>query len=211
MSTSLFRRRGGVGAALTGLALVGGVLVAPAAQAETFRNFRVGIQLADSKGTTEHGDQQFTNLVSYPNSESPWASDANFYDPDAMAIILDMPPGSQLVRLDFRIGAQANDRGVEEGPVKFTRWASEGGGMTDLVTDNNGHDPDAYRLFIESRPWPNGRRMNDFRLTLEAVDDGKPGKRVSTPPASQGGGRSAWGIDLNGYDPDGIRIGIEVS
>lgn len=94
-----------------------------------------------------------------------------------------------LSQIDFRIGGQALDKGSQLGPVVFTHWASQGGGTTDVITDNDSFDPDQYRLFLETRPLPAGVQINDVRLSIQAVDRGEPdGVPAFTRWASQGGG-----------------------
>ncbi len=115
-------------------------------------------------------------------------------------------------QIDFRIGGQATDRGGREtGPVTYTPWASQGGGSTDNITDSNSFDPDQYRLFLETRPLPPGVQISDLRLSILAVDRGEPdGVPTFTRWASQGGGRSGIALDINAFDSDGFRIGLEV-
>ncbi|MFB9393097.1 hypothetical protein ACFPM3_18495 [Streptomyces coeruleoprunus] len=153
--------------------------------------------------------EQFTGYAKYGNTSTPWAGDANGYDPDAVRINLDTLPEA-LGQLDFRIGAQAMDNGGHYGPPQFTPWASQGGGASGLATDDNGRDPDKYRLFLETRSWPSSVTLTDFRLSVTAVDHGVPGVAAVTPWASQGGGRTTWAVDSNSYDFDGIVIGLEV-
>ncbi|MER0244317.1 hypothetical protein AAHZ94_20405 [Streptomyces sp. HSW2009] len=180
------------------------------AQAAEVNSFRVGIQFADDGGRSQHGVEQFTKYAKFGNSVSPWAGDSNGRDPDAVLIDLQTVPGDLLGKLDFRIGAQAMDGSGGYGTVQYTPWASQGGGDSSYITDDNGYDPDKYRLFLDTRAWPTSANLNDFRLSVQAVDGGRPGVPTVTPWASQGGGKSAWALDDNGYDPDGIVIGLEV-
>ncbi|WFB06135.1 hypothetical protein LRS74_03075 [Streptomyces sp. LX-29] len=173
-------------------------------------SFRVGIQLSDDRGRTQFGAEQFTRYAKFGNSVSPWAGDANGYDPDAVLIDLNTTPGSQLGRTDFRIGAQAMDGNGHYGPVQYSPWASEGGGESPVATDDNGYDPDKYRLFLDSRAWPISAPLLDFRLSVTVVDGPTSGVAAVTPWASQGGGRSEFAVDDNSYDFDGLKVGIEV-
>ncbi|MFE3329187.1 hypothetical protein [Streptomyces sp. NPDC059176] len=186
-------------------------LMSPAAaQAADLPTFRVGIQLADDGGSSQFGLEQFTNNVKFGNSSSNWAGDANKFDPDAVRLNLETNPGDPLVGRDFRIGAQAMDKGSHYGPIQYTPWASAGGGESALVTDDNGWDPDQYRLFLDSRAWPSSASLVDFRLSVTAVDKNQPGIPAHTPWAGQGGGRSPLAVDTNGFDFDGIILGLEV-
>ncbi len=200
-------RHGGIAAMLATLAAAGFCL-APTAEADV-PDFRVGIQLADGGGNSELGIQRFTNFARFGDSVSEWAGDANNFDPDAARIELDTTI-QQLAGRDFRIGGQARDGGSHLGTIEYTNWASEGGGVSDLVTDDNGFDPDQYRLFIDTRPMPAGEVVDDFRLSIQAIDSDGAGIPVLTPWAGQGGGRSRFAIDPNGFDPNGYRIGLEV-
>lgn len=181
-----------------------------AAQAADLTTFRVGIQLSDARATSQFGVEEFTNNVKFGNSVSQWAGDANDWDPDAVRLNLETNPGDPLVDRDFRIGAQAMDQKRYIGEIRYTPWASQGGGESETVTDNNSWDPDEYRLFLETRSWPSSATLVDFRLSVTAIDEGQRGVRAFTPWAGQGGGRSPWALDTNQYDFDGIILGLEV-
>ncbi|MEI5101856.1 hypothetical protein RB200_29265 [Streptomyces sp. PmtG] len=204
------RRVGVLSAAAAVAASVSLFAGAVPAQAAALPTFRVGVQLADAGGTSQFGAEQFTKNVKFGNSSSPWAGDANGYDPDAALIDLSTVPGDLLNQLDFRIGAQAMDGNGHYGPVQYTPWASEGGGDSPLATDDNGYDPDKYRIFLDSRRWPSSATLVDFRLSISTVDKGRPSVPAVTPWASQGGGRSPLAVDTNSYDFDGVVIGLEV-
>lgn len=192
-----------------GLALV----AAPAAaEAATPPNFRVGFQLADKGGRGGFGVEQFTGFANFGTSSSPWAGDSNNFDPDAARIDLNPAFGGGLLnQIDFRLCGQASDSGSHFGVVVCTPWASQGGGTSDVITDDNGFDPDQYRMILETRPLPDGIQIHDLRLSVNAVDRGEPeGVPAFTRWASQGGGLSAYALDANGFDPDGFRVGLEV-
>ncbi|MEU6148523.1 hypothetical protein ABZ816_00830 [Actinosynnema sp. NPDC047251] len=188
--------------ALTGTAL-------PTANAAT-PNFRVGIQFADGGGNYGVGVERLTGPASFGGGGTPWAGDSDNYDPDGALVDLALTPSGVLAGKDFRIGAQARESYGADGPVLYTGWASEGGGVTDLVTDSDGYDPDQYRVFLEVRPWSAPYELTDFRLSIEVVDQGSSGSPAFTRWASQGGGKSAFALDPDGYDFDGVKIGLEV-
>jgi hypothetical protein len=185
-----------------------GLSVAPTATAAV-PDFRVGIQLADGGGESGFGVQEFTAFARFGDSGSEWAGDSNNFDPDAARIELDINLET-LGNRDFRIGGQARDGGSHLGTAEYTDWASEGGGTSALITDNNAFDPDEYRLFIDTRPMPAGEHVNDLRLSIRAFDEDGAGITTFTPWASQGGGRSKFAIDPNGFDPDGFKISLDV-
>jgi hypothetical protein len=191
------------------------LVVAPASAAHAdVPDFQIGIQLFDNRGRSGAGVEQFTRPAGTTEvvNDSPWAGDDNNFDPDGARINLLILPDTVLSGLDFRVGAQARDLSEpEDGRIRFSPWASEGRGDTGVVTDMNGNDPDQYRLFIETRPLPDGAApITDFRLYIVATDTFEPdGRTQFTPFASEGGGRSRIALDLNGFDPDGFRIGLD--
>ncbi|GLZ37968.1 hypothetical protein [Actinokineospora sp. NBRC 105648] len=200
---------------LAGLAVAAATLTAVAvpaasAQAATLPNFRVGLQVADGGGFGGAGVEKFTTYAKFGGSTSDWATDSDYYDPDAVLVDLAAAPSGVLGAVDFRIGVQARESDGHLGPAEFTPWASQGGGTSPLATDDDGYDPDGYRVIVETRAWTAPFTPDDFRLSVEAVDGGIAGVPAFTPWASQGGGKSQYAIDSDGYDPDGIRVGLEV-
>ena len=191
-----------------GVSLIGSPAPVQAAEPPTFR---VGIQFADRAGWSQWGTERFTGFTDGGSSPSPWAGDANRFDPDAVRINLHALPGDALGSLDFRIGGWARDNGGQYGTVRYTPWASEGGGTSRLITDGNAYDPDEYQLFLQVRSWPSSATLRDFRLSVQAHDNGVGGLTMHTPWARQNGGRSDWAVDSNRYDFDGIVIGLEAS
>lgn len=191
------------------------VVLAPSAAAAPLPNFAVGIQLADKNGTAELGTEQFTKFANFGTSFSLFAGDGNNFDPDVARINLRPAFGGGLLNsnLDFRIGGRARDNnGQELGNAVFTDWASAGGGTTlDVITDTNSFDPDQYQVILETRPLPPGAGFSDFRLFIIMTDAGEgDGFPAFTGWASGGGGQSPFARDRNGFDPDGIRLGLEV-
>lgn len=208
----MFSARRAITAAAVAAATLVPLVSTPAAGAATLPNFRAGIQLIDGGGNSGQGVEQFTGTANFGSSSSQFAGDSNNFDPDGARLDLDPAfGGGALNQIDFRIGGQARDRGRELGPVVFTPWASQGGGTTDVVTDANSFDPDQYRVIIETRPLPAGVVLHDFRFGLSAFDAGEPeGVPVFTGWASTGGGKSAYALDANAFDPDGFRFILEV-
>lgn len=199
-----------VGVALAGLTILASA--SPASAAANFPNFRVGIQAMD-KGT-QVGDIEFTNYASFGASCSPWAGDTNTYDPDGVSVALQNAPRGLLGAKDFRIGVQVTDNNQSQtGLTQWTPWASAGGGVSAYAFDGNGYDPDQFRICVDVRPMPTNVELYDFRLSVKVVDRGtadQGGFRQFTPWSGDGGGSSAFAVDRNSYDPDGIAVGIEV-
>jgi hypothetical protein len=136
-------------------------------------------------------------------------------------VTLKVPNTDDALTLDFRLKIQASDAhpGGHAGHVRHTPWASEGGGMSGLATDENRYDPDYFRVGIDTRPWPKTRRgeqrpsISDFRVGLKAIDlngGDVEGREVFTPSAREGGGTSPWARDSNAFNPDGYMIRLDV-
>jgi hypothetical protein len=198
--------------AATAVALAVGGAQAPASANTDLPNFRFGIQMIDNGH--EVGDMEFTPFLSFGGGCSPWANDTNTFDPDGARINLDPAPRGVLGSRDFRIGIQATDRnGSETGPLRWSPWTSEGGGVSPFAFDANAFDPDQVRVCLEARPLPAGIFISDFRFSIKVVDLGgadQGGFRQFTPWAFDRGGVSPWAFDSNAFDPDGFAVGIEV-
>ena len=173
-------------------------------------NFRLGIQLIDGGGRKGQGAENLTQFLVFGGGATPFTGDSNNFDPDGARLDLNAPPGLIVGGVDFRFGAQALDDGAHQGPTLFTPWASAGGGSTGLVTDDNGFDPDQYRVILETRALPAGTQVSDARAGITAVDGGIPGVEQFTPWLRQGGGLSPYAFDSNFFDPDGFVIDLQV-
>ena len=180
----------------------------------SYPNFRAGLQLSDNN-LSQVGNVEYTDYLD-TNSQniSEWAMDSNQTDPDAAKIYLEVEQIDTLTGLDFRVGIAASDNAATNqfGAVQFTPWASEGGSWSGWASDANGYDPDAYRLFIETRPWNSPKILKDFRLGIQLSDNNNSGTGLAsyTPWALSGGGTSSWATDSNAYDPDSIRIDLGI-
>ncbi|CAM1344610.1 MAC/perforin domain-containing protein [Tenacibaculum amylolyticum] len=174
----------------------------------------IGLQLGDRGKCNNPGGRYNTSIT---NRWTSWAGDGNFYDPDWIRIWINKRSGLnyKLVDLDFRIAIQlADDRATGGwGHVRYTPWASQGGGWSSWATDSNAYDFDAVRMRIETRYKPNFF-IKDFRLGIQLTDHGThSGHRGSvkfTSWFSQGGGQSDCAGDSNYYDPDAVKIKLEV-
>ena len=183
--------------------------------ANTIPNFRVGLQVADDSGQTGEGQATYTSYANGPQIWSEWARDADQYDPDAVKVELEIEGDNPLEDKDIRLELQAADSGgsIAFGPKQTTPWASQGGGWSGLATDADAWDPDAFRVKIQTRPWTSALTMTDMRLGLQLFDSNgrELGNAIEfTPWASEGGGASSYVIDKDEYDPDGLKIKLEV-
>lgn len=150
------------------------------------------------------------------NQWSEWGGDNNFEDPDWIILQLVTRTNKNLKNLDFRIAIQLSDRGNSgnnSGAVRYTPWASQGGGWSNWATDSNWKDFDAVRFKIETRPY-NGLIVEDVRFGIQVTDKGTntnySGAAKYTPWLSQGGGSTDYAGDSNFYDPDAIRVKLDI-
>jgi hypothetical protein len=178
-------------------------------------NFRVALQAADEGGAGAEGEARYTPWAKDVSDWSLWASDADHFDPDAVKIILDVEQTNPLPDKDVRLEIQASDGGGTAGlgPKQFTPWASQGGGWSGPALDSDAADPDSFRIKIQTRPWMSERTLGDLRLGVQVVDNaGKDlGEIVGyTPWASEGGGSSDYAVDLDQFDPDGVKVQLDV-
>ena len=127
--------------------------------------FTIGIQLADD-GTVMPGAFAFTGDYEMGETAgtSPWACDADCFDPDSARLAVSGFRHEDAQRKDFRVCLQGSDGGLShlgESPFSCTNWASQGGGSTGMVSDNDGFDPDSYRVQIETKA-----RYSDLAIAI---------------------------------------------
>ncbi|QZO12545.1 hypothetical protein [Pseudoalteromonas piscicida] len=124
-------------------------------QIPTNRDFRLAIQAADRGGRGDFGYWQYTPWASEGGGWSGMAFDTDRFDPDAFRIRIETRAWNSSRSLsDFRIGLRVSDRGGREvGNSTFTPWASNGGGWTDLATDNDAYDFDGFEVNLEVRQY----------------------------------------------------------
>ncbi|WP_247671211.1 hypothetical protein [Pseudoalteromonas sp. MMG005] len=176
-------------------------------------DFRLGLQALDNRGY-DPGRVEYTKFLSSGgNNQSNWAVDRDAYDPDALKIHLSILRNVP-TNTDFRIAIQSADRGGrgDFGYWQYTPWASEGGGWSGLAFDTDQHDPDAFRIRIETRSWQAPTSLQDFRIGLRVADHkGREiGESTFTPWASYGGGWTGLAVDNDAYDFDGFEVNLEV-
>ncbi|MFC1582177.1 hypothetical protein ACFL4W_01430 [Planctomycetota bacterium] len=179
-------------------------------------DLRVGLQAIDKKGTAQKGKKRYSGWAAAGGGWSDWAMDSNKYDPDGLRVGLDSNTSGSLAGKDIRLGIQLADIAAKQqkGPKEYTPWASDGGGWSDWAFDANKYDPDAFRVNIETRDWPSAKKLKDIRIGVQLIDHGgssQEGDKEYSPWLKAGGGWSKWAFDANKYDPDGLRIKLDVN
>ncbi|WP_028974142.1 hypothetical protein [Spirochaeta cellobiosiphila] len=182
-------------------------------------DFFVGLQLSDAGITGNNfGEEVYTYSVGQKRSHwSPWAFDSNKYNPDALRVNLEIASTILKDGIDFRIGFQCSDDkgGSQYGDIFYTQWASEAinnSEWSDWGGDSNLVGFDGIRARIETRIIEEFK-CSDVRLLVQLADDkgtSQYGDIGYTNWATQGGGWSAWVSDSNRYDPDTVRVKLEV-
>ena len=119
-------------------------------------------------------------------NDSLWVGDNNFWDPDGVRISLEKNDSATIpFGKDFRIVFQAADKFLNPttyGLETATPWASEGGGWSEFISDDNYFGPNAFRFRIEVRDWPDpNSSLVNFRLgirTYKGDDNGLGNGRI---------------------------------
>ncbi|EZH74836.1 hypothetical protein ATO12_08845 [Aquimarina atlantica] len=181
------------------------------------RDIKLDFYLGDNGLGNQQGNVESTGwAANKQNQWSEWGGDSNFYDPDWIVLNLITRTSKNLKNLDFRIAIQLSDGGSSgnnAGLVRYTPWASQGGGWSSWATDSNAYDFDAVRFMIQTRPYA-GLTVEDVRFGVQLTDGGtsssKKGIAKYTPWLSQGGGSTGYAGDSNFYDPDAIRVKLEI-
>ena len=146
---------------------------------------------------------------------SPWACDADCFDPDSARLAVSGFRHEDAQRKDFRVCLQGSDGGLShlgESPFSCTNWASQGGGSTGMVSDNDGFYPDSYRVQIQTKA-----RYSDLAIAIrfrirgfEKTGDTYVSGGWSTYTGSNTqGGVSGWARAPYSNDPDGFEIEME--
>ncbi|WP_156339097.1 hypothetical protein [Chondromyces crocatus] len=180
------------------------------------QRLRLGLQAAD-RGHAELGGERYTAWSDSSGGSffSGWATDSDGRDPDSLRIHLQVEFSVWFVDTDLRVCLEASDGNatLQFGKRQCTPWASQYGGWSEVVSDADGRDPDAYRITVETRLAAPGHAIRDFRLGLRGYDGGgahHAGEARYTPWARRGGGWSRWATDDNGYNPDGFALHLDV-
>jgi hypothetical protein len=111
-------------------------------------DFQICGQARENNGS-ELGPVACTDWASSGGGEARF-SDANGFDPDKYRVLIrtrTLPPGAGFN--DFRTCIGAFDGGEGDGMPACTGWASGGGGLSAFARDQNGFDPDGFRLLLE--------------------------------------------------------------
>ena len=126
----------------------------PETLSSTRKDLKICVQLSDKSPGSHSGGVKCTPWASEGGGWSDWASDDNQYDPDYVKIQLqtrDLPDDKYIK--DWRIGIQLSDDacGSQFGDIKYTPWASSGGGWSGWASDSNSYDFDCIRVYLEAQ------------------------------------------------------------
>lgn len=175
-------------------------------------DFRIQIRVSD---LYPGGEARMQSTV-LANVWSHWIGDANLFDPDFMQIglALDADAPTKLVDTDYRIAIQIADGqgSSEHGAVRYTPWASEGGGWSTWANDANDYNFDVIRVMLQIRPLK-GFFVTDLRLGIQTYDKNRSpyySPERFTPWMRQGGGISDYGGHNNFEGLDRVRINLDV-
>jgi hypothetical protein len=200
-----------------GLVIVQTCMAASSMQS-TIGDFKLGIQVADDKlSGAQAGEARYTRWASDKQEWTEWATDNDSHDPDAFRIAIEANTKEASLVLkdkDIRLGVQLTDGDGDPGAVQWTPWASEGGGwVTGWAVDSDGYDPDKVRIIIETRDKA-GLVIKDVQVGIKLADNGgrsgEGNSRYTKWLREEGGGWSEWAGDSDGYDPDAIKLCLNV-
>lgn len=184
------------------------------AGAITEPSIKLGLQLCNGGAGKNTGDIHYTQ-----NSEwTEWALAANVSDPDGIRLGLFDNELNELIphnmnNIDFRFAIQLSDDGStnrgKDGSIKYTPWASEGGGWSSWAGDSNFYDFDSVRVKVETRDAP-GFTSNTLTIGVQLTDSGTSSKKTG-PKHYSNSGWTEWTGDSNFYNPDSIKLFLGVA
>eukprot|EP01083_Nonionella_stella_P004094 11809_1 len=186
-------------------------------------DFKIGIRGAhkqneDADGCVnlDDGIPRYSGLFSAGASTSDWATTTN--GPDCWSVSIDggsISVADLIKDKDIRFciavihydGDQTDDQTSD---TVCTAWASEGGGWTDWVADDNCLDFDGIRVSIEEKAL-SGLRIYDAKVGIqlsECLSDPsyQKGDEAYSAWLSDGGGFSAWTGDSDTLNPNAVRM-----
>ena len=178
-------------------------------------NFRFGMILSDYEPGEAFGNYETSDWVSEYQMWSEWIGDADKHDFNYAQVDLETNGNVKVFNTDFRLCLQLSDKKgtAQIGKHECTPWASQGGGWSPYASDSTQHDPDMVRVKIETRSY-NGLAIKDFRIGIRLTDkymnDRHAGHVKYTPYMSQGGGKSSWASDDNEWDPNSIKLFLDI-
>lgn len=200
------------------------------AQAD-YPDFRIEMKASsESWGIVKEGPTMSTPNMSVGGGPLlNWVSDEeNGTNPEYLQLNLVSNAGI-IAGKDFRLGFQARENGYPDGTIQYTKWASEGGGWSNLALASNGvggfiEKPDEYRLILDVRDLPAGNlNINNFRIgikgTMNYLNPGwgsptRTGVARFTPWLKDGGGWLDDWADGGCIGPctpaDGYQIYIDI-
>lgn len=196
-------------------------------------DFRLSIQLSDDACKSQVGTARTAGFLSQGigSALSSWATDTSKYDPDCARLRVEYQSGNAAATKDkdFRVCVQLSDYASTRdgqtvtggvGLERCTPYVSEGGGWSSWARDSNSYDFDAARIRIQERETQlQGIEVDDVRFAIQLSDDGcsKGFGPVKTTPWFSAmvldpfqEHWTDWAHDSNKYDPDCMRIRMDV-
>jgi len=184
----------------------------------------LGIQLCDGTNCQNTGEMTYSEYLQDGGGWSPWASDQDAYDPEQFRIGIFAKDGSEggvrITATDIRFGIQISDSGTsggKAGSVRYTPWASQGGGWSELAGDTNYYDFDAVRVLVEQRHFA-GLVITDIVVGTRASHSSNDESQTDDPVFSNidggnelNGGWTEWatGSIVDDLDSIAIYLGVE--
>ncbi len=176
-------------------------------------DFRIQLRLGDRNLGHNAGIVHSTALA---NVWSHWVGDSNLGDPDWIQVGLTVDPNMpmKLIDTDFRLAIQVADHQASSqyGTVRYTPWASEGGGWSAWANDTNDWNFDVVRVMLQTRP-KKDFFIKNLRIGIQSYDKHRSPNTSPvgyTPWMSHKGGWSGYAGHNNFEGLDRVRIRLEV-
>ncbi len=176
-------------------------------------DFKIQIRVSD----LYPGGEARMQSTALANVWSHWIGDANLYDPDFLQVglALDANAPTKLVDTDFRIAIQIADAqgSSEHGVVRYTPWASEGGGWSAWANDANDYNFDVVRVMLQTRP-KKDFFIDNLRIGIQTYDKNRSpytSPEMYSPWMRDGGGLSGYAGHDNFEGMDRVRIKLDIN
>eukprot|EP01084_Bolivina_argentea_P290205 498423_1 len=194
----------------------------------TFNDFKLCVQLSEDKISSNKGEKECTDWLSKGDSESDWASDSEWHDPEYIRIGLKARDVPKLIdNIDFRFCIQVTDHskgesddGSQKSDWECTNWATKGEDWSSWAYDDNKYDFDSVRVKIETKKVSNNY-IKSVRAGVRAANKDKDendwskgnGEKTSYMLGSSSKDESwsdwAHGPDESDLDIDALRIFVD--
>jgi hypothetical protein len=99
----------------------------------------------------KEGTVEYTPWASENGGWSDFASDDNYYDPDAVRVKIEARDYDGLIISNIMVGAWLTDCGIstrKHGEAVFSDWLSGDSTWSDWGSDDNWYDPDSYAIYM---------------------------------------------------------------